>query len=1072
MTVTIALLITVVLIMVAFFSFSSDGASNNLNDLVRLPASMIGEASILGNENKILPSKTIPIMVTLKYRNQEELCSLLAALQNPSSALYHKYLNRTEFADLFSATPSQYRTVVSYFESFGLSVETYPDRVSIYLNGTAREVENAFHTSIACLADAGRHYYAPSAAYLPANVSSLISGISGLNDSSSLYLSPLFVDSGTTQYVTGTDFQQAYDLRSIYNANGYPTNETIATILWSGNNSLGQPVAPFVPSDIYAYYSSVIPSGEPIPHVYGYPVLGALPPGPSAATDSTEANIESTLDLEMAGSTAPGANIVEVYGPAPTLTDVDAAFASILNPDYNSTVDSALNNVTVISNSWGCSTNTNNTAWMQDEEEAAARGITVLAASGDDGDKSSNIPSFPASMAYNNFGTVAVGGLQENLSGFQSYNGTGTTGISSASVWYNTPSAGDGSQGGVSSIFPEPVWQVNSSDANAIIHEFSPETGVSSGRATPDIAADGANMLMYVTLDTGFAPTSGFVEVWGTSIASPLTAGLIASIVHYEGSGEGFMDPIIYKLGQEEYKDQFRDFPPFYSVYNGSNALFPAEHGYSLSVGWGSINAYNFARIQEGIILPTPPMTTFVYSEVNGPSADYSSYFLPGAEEFTVGNTSENVTFVTLYLYGPGTVNVSIGTSLFGSQVAGPIELNLSDSSSWYNISLPNLRLSADTPYYLSVYGSSSAGWGNIYASNATVIKGALRDFYYGSGPPGGNPKGTPSNDTSTPDLYSIGFQGVVGHFDKYGVTIREKGLPAGVGWTVHLYNNVYYSTSSVINATLYNGSYLMNVMGYHGYHPVSSPGILTVRGANESVSVSFSKSLFLLYFNETGLPKGTEWYVTMNGTLKNSTSSSISFLLPYGSYNFSIGNVTKYFTAPDTGTIFLNKNQTIIVPFLSSSIERARFAYVNASSINTYLYTLPGSQEFSVGKNNVEADYIDLYLKGHGTINVSVGSSLLISNIVSNVSLNVNSNSGGWVNITIPPTSLSANISYYLNVWSVNGSSILWGYTTSPSESYNALFAFWFYGTTMFMTKNLPNLFTIGYSISSVYPA
>ena len=63
MTVTIALLITVVLIMVAFFSFSSDGASNNLNDLVRLPASMIGEASILGNENKILPSKTIPIML-------------------------------------------------------------------------------------------------------------------------------------------------------------------------------------------------------------------------------------------------------------------------------------------------------------------------------------------------------------------------------------------------------------------------------------------------------------------------------------------------------------------------------------------------------------------------------------------------------------------------------------------------------------------------------------------------------------------------------------------------------------------------------------------------------------------------------------------------------------------------------------------------------------------------------------------------------------------------------------------------------------------------------------------------
>jgi len=84
---------------------------------------------------------------------------------------------------------------------------------------------------------------------------------------------------------------------------------------------------------------------------------------------------------------------------------------------------------------------------MQYEEEAALRGITVLAGSGDDGNANSSDSLFPATMAYNNFGTFAVGGAEMTLSGNPTENGTGTTGILSQAVWYNSLYYTVGSQG-------------------------------------------------------------------------------------------------------------------------------------------------------------------------------------------------------------------------------------------------------------------------------------------------------------------------------------------------------------------------------------------------------------------------------------------------------------------------------------------------------------------------------------------------------------------------------------------------------------------------------------------------
>jgi subtilase family serine protease len=652
------------------------------------------ETGVVTNIHALGPENVnhhISVMITLQYRNQAYLNQFLSEVQNPSSPLYHHYLTSQEFSTMFSASSTEYYHYVEYFQSRGFSVSTYADRVSIALSGSVGQFETLFGTTISNFRTANNQFYAPTSQLSLPVYFGPISSVVGLSDQYKATISPMFQGSGSSQTLYGADFQNAYQLSQLYQKYGYPTNETIATILWSGTNSAGQDVAPFVPSDISYYYAHNIPSSEPQPVAYGYPILGAPAPGPSAQNDTSQADYESTLDLEMAGSVAPGAHIVEVYGPSSTQSDLDQAFAAVLNPSYNTSVDNALSHVVAISNSWG-GTDTNDSTWMQYEQEAAARGITVLASSGDDGDTSSPAPSFPATMSYNDFGTLAVGGTTTTLTGTASTNGSGTTGIQTQSVWYNTPNSGDGSQGGVSSIFAEPSWQSGSSDANGIITGASSTTGVSSGRGTPDIAADGANMEIYIT----YSGSSSYQELWGTSIASPLTAGVIAVMDHSLGTPEGFINPLIYKFGQEQYSGTFSGAPALYFVSNGSNGAFSAENGYSLAVGWGSINAYNFVNAQLGITTAPPPSPT-----------DYTVTF---TESGLASGTSWSVTF-------NGTAQSSTGTSIQFSVTNGSYSYTVG-SVSGYTVSPSSgsVTVSGSAQSISIVYTASSSSGNGVFA--------------------------------------------------------------------------------------------------------------------------------------------------------------------------------------------------------------------------------------------------------------------------------------------------------------------------------------------------------------------
>src|SRR5205809_920315 len=68
---------------------------------------------------------------------------------------------------------------------------------------------------------------------------------------------------------------------------------------------------------------------------------------------------------------------------------------------------------------------------------------------------------------------------------------------------------------------------------------------------------------------------------------------------------------------------------------------------------------------------------------------------------------------------------------------------------------------------------------------------------------------------------------------------------------------------------------------------------------------------LFLVTFIETGLPSGTSWSVTLDDLLNRSTTPTITFSGPNGTYSFAVGRIrgdtAYYYAIPASGSLAVN---------------------------------------------------------------------------------------------------------------------------------------------------------------------
>ena len=217
-------------------------------------------------------------------------------------------------------------------------------------------------------------------------------------------------------------------------------------------------------------------------------------------SNSNDPSFENTLDIFCVAAMVPRATI-NIY-IAPNLT---SSF-------YNAIQRAVNDNCDVISISWGGPEFSNYLAAPL--AAAAANGITVLVASGDNGSSATGAPSeapqYPASSAD----VLAVGGtLLENLN--------------TSPLEYAAQRSG----GGISSIIPVPAWQNGAqytTYTDTVTHVlYTGQIGSGQGRGIPDIAAPFYNYVFYFN--------GGLVSGEGTSFACPVMAGMIARFVALNG---------------------------------------------------------------------------------------------------------------------------------------------------------------------------------------------------------------------------------------------------------------------------------------------------------------------------------------------------------------------------------------------------------------------------------------------------------------------------------------------------------------------------------------------------------
>ncbi|MFF4814594.1 protease pro-enzyme activation domain-containing protein [Kitasatospora sp. NPDC001309] len=484
----------------------------------------------------------ISVAVSLKLRDSAGLDRFLAAVATPGTPEYGTYLTPEQFSARYAPTQQAVDQVKAYLTAQGLTVgDVSANRQVVNAHGTAAQVSQAFGTHESSYLDPQqqRTFFAnDGAASIPAELASVVQGLSGLDNHAVRKGRIAAPHSVTPNAATATPKGMApAQYRGAYNLDKTGADGTGTTVaLWEFDG--------YKSSDLTTYDSQYGLTG---PAVTTVPVDGA---NYDSSPGQGEGEVE--LDSEIVRGAAPKATQLLYEAPNSDQGEIDMANKIVAD-----------NKVSVISISWGTcepdTTASSMTAVDNAFKQAAAQGISVFSASGDDGSKdctrsasgaSVTSVDFPASSPHQ----TGVGGTNLQV--------TGGNGYSSESAW---STAG----GGVSTVFGKPSWQTG--------------TGIGGTmRTVPDVASN-------ADPQSGFAIyTGGGWNVYGgTSAAAPLWAGYAAQVNQKaKAAGQpalGEANPKLYAVANSSsYGSTFHD------VTTGANQDFSAGTGYDQVTGWGT----------------------------------------------------------------------------------------------------------------------------------------------------------------------------------------------------------------------------------------------------------------------------------------------------------------------------------------------------------------------------------------------------------------------------------------------------------------------------------------------------
>jgi subtilase family serine protease len=506
--------------------------------------------------------------VYLGWTDEQGAAAIAQAVSDPHSPSYGHYLTPAQFRHQFAPSQASVNAVTSWLRSQGFAIDYTPQNNRyVAAEGTLSQAAAAFGTSFGLYAYQGDMLLSPASALtVPASLSGIVEGVAGLDDSAALVQTDHVIDgnappspgfrnspplsawwaqqSSPYAYPAGFTAVSSPSMAS-WTVAGYTPAQIKGAYGISGFDGSGQTVAivdayasPTIAADVNqwsvnrglptmnpAQFKQVVAPGTYIrPQVVNHRKIVQNPQGWYG---------EETLDIEAVHGMAPAANIVFVGAPN-NYRDLDAAL--------NHVVDQHL--AQIVSNSYGFNTEDLPTGFIKPVEDtlvqAAAEGIGVYFSSGDGGDETSVVgsptPDWPASSPW----VTAVGGTSIGIDASNARaleTGWGTSSYSCNKITLVCVRTGwlYGAGGGVSRLFAEPSWQLSA--------------GTFSGRAVPDVAAladPQTGLLIGQTQTFPGGPSYDEYRIGGTSVASPIFAGLMALADQKAGSPHGFANPLFY----------------------------------------------------------------------------------------------------------------------------------------------------------------------------------------------------------------------------------------------------------------------------------------------------------------------------------------------------------------------------------------------------------------------------------------------------------------------------------------------------------------------------------------------
>ena len=197
-----------------------------------------------------------------------------------------------------------------------------------------------------------------------------------------------------------------------------------------------------------------------------------------------------------------------------------------------------------------------------------------------------------------------------------------------------------------------------------------------------------------------------------------------------------------------------------------------------------------------------------------------------------------------------------------------------------------------------------------------------------------------------------------------YMVTFDTVNLPVGLNWTliifnsssVEIYSNV--TNSSTLTVGLPNGTYCAASSSGLFATPqcfIAKSIIFNVTGSSLQLNVVFP-GIYAIEFQQTGLPAGISWHVTLSDSnysfifsLNSSISTNMLFYVENGSYNYVVGISQKgWKVTPSSGTVIVNGKTTAISLSIISTLATVTFTESGLPSKTSWSVTFNGGSHSS----------------------------------------------------------------------------------------------------------------------------